>query len=143
MTSRPRSWISLVVLGVVVVGGMLATLTTIDSRSHAEPAHADPNHEVRSAVAPNKSFYADMASAHERMHRAMHDNVPTGNPDRDFARMMIPHHQGAIDMALIQLKYGSDERLKRLAQSIVVEQGQEIAYMRMLLSGGPEHVVRQ
>jgi uncharacterized protein (DUF305 family) len=47
--------------------------------------------------------------------------------------MMIPHHQGAIDMALIQLKYGRDERLRRLAQAIVVEQGQEIAYMRSLL----------
>jgi uncharacterized protein (DUF305 family) len=48
-------------------------------------------------------------------------------------RMMIPHHQGAIDMALLQLKYGRDEKLKRLAQSIIVEQGQEIAYMRTLL----------
>jgi uncharacterized protein (DUF305 family) len=57
----------------------------------------------------------------------------SGDVDRDFMRMMIPHHQGAIDMALVQLKYGRDERLKRLAQSIIVEQGQEIAYMRTLL----------
>jgi uncharacterized protein (DUF305 family) len=48
-------------------------------------------------------------------------------------RMMIPHHQGAIDMALVLLKYGRDEKLRRLAQSIVVEQGQEITYMRTLL----------
>jgi uncharacterized protein (DUF305 family) len=47
--------------------------------------------------------------------------------------MMIPHHQGAIDMALVQLKYGRNEKLRRLAQSIIVEQGQEIAYMRGLL----------
>jgi uncharacterized protein (DUF305 family) len=59
--------------------------------------------------------------------------APSGNTDRDFVRMMIAHHQGAIDMALVQLKYGGDERLKRLAQSIVVEQGQEITYMRSLL----------
>jgi uncharacterized protein (DUF305 family) len=51
--------------------------------------------------------------------------------------MMIPHHQGAIDMARIQLKYGRDERLRRLAQSIVVEQAQEIAYLRMLLETPP------
>ena len=57
--------------------------------------------------------------------------------DRDFMRMMIPHHQGATDMALLQLKYGHDEKLRRLAQSIIVEQGQEIAYMRMLLD--PPH----
>jgi uncharacterized protein (DUF305 family) len=59
---------------------------------------------------------------------------PAGDIDRDFMRMMIPHHQGAIDMALLQLKYGHDEKLKRLAQSIIVEQGQEIAYMRTLLN---------
>jgi uncharacterized protein (DUF305 family) len=47
--------------------------------------------------------------------------------------MMIPHHKGAIDMALLQLKYGRSEKLRRLAQSIIVEQGQEIAYMRSLL----------
>jgi uncharacterized protein (DUF305 family) len=47
--------------------------------------------------------------------------------------MMIPHHQGSIDMARVLLKYGQDERLKRLAQSIIVEQGQEISYMRTLL----------
>ena len=59
--------------------------------------------------------------------------APSGDVDRDFMRMMIPHHQGAIDMALVLLKYGRDERLRRLAQSIIVEQGQEIAYMRTLL----------
>jgi uncharacterized protein (DUF305 family) len=46
--------------------------------------------------------------------------------------MMIPHHQGAIDMALVLLKHLPDERLKRLAQSIIVEQKQEIIYMRTL-----------
>ena len=51
--------------------------------------------------------------------------------------MMIPHHQGAIDMARVFLKYGRDERLKRLAQSIIVEQGQEIAYMQTLLAAHP------
>ena len=62
---------------------------------------------------------------------------PSGDIDRDFAAMMIPHHQGAIDMALLQLKYGQDTRLKRLAQSIIVEQGQEIAYLRTLLDAPP------
>jgi uncharacterized protein (DUF305 family) len=59
-------------------------------------------------------------------------------------RMMIPHHQGAIDMALLQLKYGHDEKLRRLAQSIIVEQGQEIAYMRSLLErpSGEESTIR-
>ena len=78
------------------------------------------------------SFYSEMANVNARMHDGM-DVAPSGDVDRDFVRMMIPHHQGAIDMARVLLKYGRDERLKRLAQSIIVEQGQEIAYMRTLL----------
>jgi uncharacterized protein (DUF305 family) len=80
------------------------------------------------------TFYSEMARVNARMHGSM-EVPPTGNVDRDFLRMMIPHHQGAIDMALLLLKYGHDEKLKRLAQSIIVEQGQEIAYMRTLLDG--------
>jgi len=66
-----------------------------------------------------------------RMHAGM-EVAPRGDVDRDFIQMMIPHHQGAIDMALVLLKHGRDERLRRLAQSIIVEQGQEITYMRTL-----------
>jgi uncharacterized protein (DUF305 family) len=73
-----------------------------------------------------------MSDVNGRMHQGIAIS-PSGDVDRDFMRMMIPHHQGAIDMALVLLKYGHDEKLKRLAQSIIVEQGQEIAYMRTLL----------
>jgi uncharacterized protein (DUF305 family) len=79
------------------------------------------------------TFYSEMSDVNMRMHVAM-DVPPTGDIDRDFVRMMIPHHQGAIDMARLLLKYGHDPRLKRLAQSIIVEQGQEIAYMQTLLA---------
>jgi hypothetical protein len=77
-------------------------------------------------------FHAEMSAVNMQMHAGMHV-APSGDVDRDFMRMMIPHHQGAIDMALVLLKYGRDEKLRRLAQSIVVEQGQEITYMRTLL----------
>ncbi len=56
---------------------------------------------------------------------------PTGDVDRDFVEMMVPHHQGAIDMARAVLRYGHNERLRRLAQEIVVTQQQEIAAMRL------------
>jgi len=73
-----------------------------------------------------------MIDASARMHAAM--AVPfTGDPDRDFARMMIPHHQGAIDMAVAELRYGKDKRLRRLAQEIIVDQQQEIAAMHLAL----------
>lgn len=58
---------------------------------------------------------------------------PTGDVDADFAAMMIPHHQGAIDMAQAELRYGRNEQLRRLAQEIIVEQQQEIAAMRLAL----------
>jgi uncharacterized protein (DUF305 family) len=80
------------------------------------------------------TFYSELSQVNARMHEGM-EIAPGGDVDRDFIRMMIPHHQGAVDMARVLLKYGHDERLKRLAQSIIVEQGQEIAYMRTLLDG--------
>lgn len=56
---------------------------------------------------------------------------PTGDIDRDFAATMIPHHQGAIDMAIAELRHGHNEQLRRIAQEIVVEQQQEIVAMRL------------
>ncbi len=58
---------------------------------------------------------------------------PTGDVDADFVAMMIPHHQGAIDMAIAELRYGHNEQLRRIAQEIIVEQQQEIAAMRLAL----------
>ena len=68
----------------------------------------------------------------ERMHMNM-SIVPTGDPDRDFAAMMIPHHQGAVNMARVQLQFGKDPVLRRLAQGIIVEQMQEIEVMQRQL----------
>ena len=69
------------------------------------------------------------------MTRMMNDMAadPSGDIDRDFAAMMVPHHQGAIDMAVIQLHYGKNEQLRRIAQEIIVEQMQEIAAMKLAI----------
>ncbi len=56
---------------------------------------------------------------------------PTGEVDHDFVAMMVPHHQGAIAMALAVLRYGHNEQLRRMAQEIIVTQQQEIAAMRL------------
>jgi YVTN family beta-propeller protein len=88
---------------------------------------------IAAALAPsNDSFSASMHEAMARMDQGM-AVACTGDPDRDFASMMIPHHQGAVDMALAELRYGHDERLRRLAQGIIVEQRQEIALMQQVL----------
>jgi len=61
----------------------------------------------------------------------------TGDIDRNFAAVMIPHHQGAIDMAVAELRYGRNPQLKRIAQEIIVDQQQEIAVMRLALDQPP------
>jgi hypothetical protein len=78
------------------------------------------------------AFRADNNAAMTRMMNAM-SVKPTGDIDHDFALMMIPHHQGAVDMALAQLRYGKNEQLRRIAQEIIVEQMQEIAAMRVAI----------
>jgi hypothetical protein len=76
------------------------------------------------------AFAADINAAMTRMMAAM-GVKPSGDIDRDFAAMMIPHHQGAIDMALAELRYGNNEQLRRIAQEIIVDQQQEIAAMHL------------
>lgn len=77
-------------------------------------------------------FIAENDTAMDKMMKGM-DVKPTGDVDVDFAAMMIPHHQGAIDMALSELRYGKNEQLRRIAQEIVVEQQQEINAMHLAL----------
>src|SRR5271166_4312696 len=77
-------------------------------------------------------FMAENRAAMSAMMAAM-DIRPSGDVDRDFAAMMIPHHQGAIDMAKAELRHGRSEQLRRIAQEIIVEQRQEIGAMRMAL----------
>lgn len=78
------------------------------------------------------AFEAENAAAMDKMMKGMHV-PPSGDVDRDFAVMMIAHHQGAVDMALAQLRHGRDERLKRLATEIVIEQREEIQVMQDVL----------
>jgi uncharacterized protein (DUF305 family) len=134
MNNRAKLPSTLGVSGFAAV--LMATLALgadIHNRVHAsgDELSAVPVCTSTSVVA-EPTFYSEIAQVSGRMHQGM-EVAASGDVDRDFMRMMIPHHQGAIDMALLQLKYGRDEKLKRLAQSIIVEQGQEIAYMRTLL----------
>jgi Domain of unknown function (DUF305) len=78
------------------------------------------------------AFIAENNAAMDKMMKGM-DVKPTGDVDADFTAMMIPHHQGAIDMALLELRYGKNEQLRRIAQEIIVEQQQEINAMHLAL----------
>ena len=94
------------------------------SASHASTQPTDAN---------EAAFLSENDKAMTRMMTDM-TIKPSGDVDRDFVAMMIPHHQGAIDMAKALLGYGSNEQLRRIAQEIVVTQGQEIVAMRLAIS---------
>ncbi len=72
--------------------------------------------------------------ANGKMMDALAGMQPSGDGDKDFVLMMIPHHQGAIDMARIQLVYGTDPELRALAEKIIADQEKEIAEMQAWLS---------
>ena len=111
--------------------------------SHSGHAHGPAN---QPSDTPSTRGYK---AAHGAMMRAM--AVPyTGDPDVDFRLQMIPHHQGAIDMAKVAMQHAKDPWSRQLAEAIIVEQQREIAQMRGWLAshgvtsptaGDPTHIM--
>jgi hypothetical protein len=116
------------------VGATSLALAQGPTRIHHVHDPAAPIQYV--ADRPDHSDEAPFLSENDAaMNKMMADMTvkPTGDIDRDFVAMMVPHHQGAIDMAQAVLRYGHNEQLRRLAQEIVVTQQQEIAAMRLAI----------
>lgn len=83
-----------------------------------------------SAATAEAPFLAENDAAMKKMMNGMAAK-PTGDVDADFVAMMVPHHQGAIDVAVAVLRYGRNAQIRRLAQEIIVTQQEEIAAMRL------------
>ena len=89
------------------------------------------------APTPSKGMPSEATKAYlvamERMHGPMMEGVQDSNPDAAFVRGMIPHHQGAIDMAKIVLQHGKDEQTRKWATDVIREQEREIGEMQAWL----------
>jgi uncharacterized protein (DUF305 family) len=77
--------------------------------------------------------WSELIASMHKMHMAMGAIERSGDADVDFVRLMLPHHQGAIDMAKVQLLYGKDPQMRRLAQEIITDQQSEIELMQRWL----------
>lgn len=109
-------------LGLILTAALMATSACwVPASAQEPPAHG---------ATPEAPFLAENDAAMDKMMQDM-TLTPSGDIDRDFVAMMVPHHQGAIDMAQALLRYGHNEQLRRLAQEIIVTQQQEIAAMRL------------
>lgn len=118
----------------VLVSTSLLAVISISAYAEESPVHH--HHGAKAATAEEGAFLMENDAAMIKMMSDM-ATMPTGDINRDFVEMMIPHHQGAIDMAIAYLRYGDNPHLKRLAQEIIVEQQQEIAAMRIALGDPP------
>jgi uncharacterized protein (DUF305 family) len=97
-------------------------------------------HETHTAQA-NSQFGQMMSAAMDKMHEQMAAPRQTGDPDRDFLAMMIPHHAGAVEMARLVLIYGRDPLVRQLAEEIIAGQQAEITAMQArlkVLNHGPD-----
>jgi uncharacterized protein (DUF305 family) len=117
-------------LGAAVLGATVLVACSEKSQSLADYIAAICASHFRNATSEEALYLADNVSAMSKMMVDM-GITPSGDVDRDFVAMMVPHHQGAIGMAQAELRYGHNERLRRMAQEIIVTQQEEIAAMRL------------
>jgi len=119
-TRRVRSLFeALLIIGVIATGAWAQQHGGHGSHGEGQPA--------------STGFGAEMHAAMAKMSRDMEAAPMTGDPDRDFLAMMIPHHEGAVDMARLVLIHGRDPLVRNLAEEIIAAQQAEITTMRQRL----------
>ena len=115
----------------VAATSVMAQDTKMDhsKMDHSKMGQAEPAATAGPDTAATKAFKA----ANDRMHGDMAITF-SGNTDVDFIKGMMPHHQGAIDMARIELEHGKDPKVRKLAREIIKAQNTEIAFMKAWLA---------
>jgi uncharacterized protein (DUF305 family) len=118
-------------LKILAIPAILA-IATLPVLAQDMPMKMDHSMEGHGSAGDNGASSTAFSEANAKMHKDMAIRY-SGDADADFVRSMIPHHQGAIDMARIELQYGKDPELRKLAENIVEAQEAEIADMKAWL----------
>ena len=113
---------------ILVVAWVLAGALATDVRAQSHGGHG-----AHDAARTGDGFSAEMHQAMVKMSKDMEAAPMTGDPDKDFLTMMIPHHEGAVEMARLVLLYGRDPLVRQLAEEIIAAQQAEITTMRQRL----------
>ena len=112
----------------------LAQTTGMHGMDHGAPSAVGTEPTPDTMAAAGGGLDAANGAAMERMMQAMDATEPTGDPDADFLRLMIPHHQSAVDMARALLAQSDDAEVAALAQAVIDTQEAEIALMTDMLA---------
>ena len=101
-----------------------------------DPHAGHGSHAGHSSSASSKVTVTTSTKKYQQINDNMHTSMDikfTGDADKDFLAAMIPHHQGAVDMAEVVLQHGKNPKIRQLAQEIITMQKKEIAEMKQLL----------
>ena len=128
-TTTPNMFASLFAVAAAIAVGATAVVAQDPKMDHSKMGQAAPTAKTGPETAATKAFKA----ANDRMHGDMAIRF-SGNTDVDFIKGMMPHHQGAIDMAKIELEHGKDPKVRKLAREIIKAQNTEIAFMKAWLA---------
>lgn len=131
------------VLGVALAGAPALSPALAQSPMPGHGGGMMPGHAGGGGAMPQDPASRAYMESMRTMSQGMMGQRMTGDADRDFASMMIVHHQGAIDMARVQLDHGKDPDLRKMARKVIDDQSREIAELKSWLDRHPADAGRK